>query len=81
MQKAASFPEPPPKVSFQIPHLKKPISLAQTQEEVQAQVLISPQSLNLEVSKPLPENGQGLGVQEIALAANVSPGADHESHR
>ena len=27
----------------------------------------------LEVSKPLPENAQGLVVQEIALAANVSP--------
>ena len=50
MQKATSFLESPPKISFQILHLKKLVSLPKAQEKIQAQVSISPQSLNFELS-------------------------------
>ena len=46
MQKATSFPKSLPKISFQILHPKKLISLPKAQEEIQVQVSISPQSLN-----------------------------------
>ena len=45
MQKAISFWEPSPKVPFQIPYLKKHISLSQLQEkEVKVQIFVSSQA-------------------------------------
>ena len=45
MQKAVSFREPLPKVLFQIPYLKKHISLPQIQEkEVKVQIFVSSQA-------------------------------------
>ena len=45
MQKAISFREPSPKVPFQIPYLKKHISLPQLQEkEVKVQIFVSSQA-------------------------------------
>ena len=44
MQKAISFRKPSPKVPFQIPYLKKHISLPQIQEkEVNVQISVSSQ--------------------------------------
>ena len=42
-QKPISFLEPPPKIPFQIPYLKKHISLPQIQEEVKVQISVSSQ--------------------------------------
>ena len=45
MQQAISFQEPSPKVPFQIPYLKKHISLPQLQEkEVKVQIFVSSQA-------------------------------------
>ena len=45
MQKAISFQEPPPKIPFWIPYLKKHISLSQLQEkEVKVQIFVSSQA-------------------------------------
>ena len=45
MQKAISFWEPSPKIPFQIPYLKKHISLPQIQEkEVKVQIFVSSQA-------------------------------------
>ena len=44
IQKPISFREPSPKIPFQIPYLKKQISLPQLQEkEVKVQILVSSQ--------------------------------------
>ena len=45
MQKSISFQEPSPKVPFQIPYLKKHISLPQPKEkEVKVQIFVSSQA-------------------------------------
>ena len=45
MQKAISFQEPLPKVPFQVPYLKKQISLSQLQDEkVKVQIFVSSQT-------------------------------------
>ena len=43
IQKPISFREPPSKIPFQIPYLKKQILLPQLQEEVKVQISVSSQ--------------------------------------